>query len=82
MTTKKKFGAALTAITLLGSLVACGNTSESKDRDIDTGVVTYSRKKTIKVLEDDGETDSYRVNRGIVSMCSVGERWPDCKTKR
>lgn len=78
----KKIAVALFALMLAGSLVGCAKGESKEDADIDTGVVTYSRKKTVKVLEDDGETDSYRVNRGIVNMCSVGERWPDCKKRR
>lgn len=75
----KKMGAALTAIMMIGSLAACGGNSESVDRDIDTGVVTYSFRKTVKVREDDGEMDSHRVSRSTARRCSVGERWPDCK---
>jgi hypothetical protein len=64
------------AIVLL-PLAACG--SEHEDADIDSGVVTYSHRKTVKVFEDDGETDSHRVSRSTARRCSVGERWPDCK---
>ncbi len=74
----KKLNAVLVAVVMMGSLVACGS-DESQDLEIDTGVVTYSHKKTVKVREDDGEMDSHRVSKSTVRRCSVGERWPDCK---
>jgi len=75
----KKLNAIIVAAVMMSALVACGDSNQSEDLDIDTGVVTYSHRKTVKVLEDDGETDSHRVSRSIARKCSVGERWPDCK---
>lgn len=82
MRMKKMRVFAVGVIMLLGSMfmTACGSSSE-EDLDIDSGVVYYSHRKTVKVHEDDGENDSHRVSRTIVRRCSVGERWPDCKKK-
>lgn len=76
----KKIATVLASLVMMTSLVACS--SEVGDQDIDTGVVTYSHRKTVKVLEDDGEMDSHRVSRGTARKCSVGTRWPDCKNSR
>jgi hypothetical protein len=60
-------------------LTGCGNSGSEHDNGIDTGVVTKSSRKSVTVLEDDGETDKHRVSRSIARKCSVGKRWPDCK---
>lgn len=70
----------VSAMIVLMPLAACGS-SEHEDLDIDSGVVYSSHGKVVKVHEDDGENDSHKVPRKIVSRCSVGERWPDCKRK-
>lgn len=78
----KKIAVVVAAFVMAGSLAACGDSDEPQDANIDTGVVTYSYKKTVKVREDDGEMDSHRVSSSVARKCSVGKRWPDCKNSR
>lgn len=74
-------GAALAAVMIVVSLAACGDGEavEATDVSIDTGVVVSKSRKSVTVLEDDGEKDTHRVSKSVSRRCSVGERWPDCK---
>jgi hypothetical protein len=76
----KKMGAALAAMVMLGTLAACGNDVEDVDNGVDTGVVISRARKSVTVMEDDGEKDTHRVSKSVSRQCSVGERWPECKS--
>lgn len=58
------------------SLVACGE--DEPDDNIDSGVVIERARRTVVVLEDDGEKDKHRIRKRSIK-CQVGERWPECK---
>lgn len=75
---KKMIATAVAGFMLFGTLVGCAST-ESEDAGIDTGVVISKTRKSVTVLEDDGEKDKHRVSKSVARRCSVGERWPDCK---
>lgn len=76
---KKMLIVVVAGIVGASSLAGCTE-SEPEDKGVDTGVVIKSSSRTVVVLEDDGETDKHRVSRQIRKRCSVGERWPDCRT--
>ncbi len=74
----KKFGIlAATLVAAAGTMVGCG-TSEADDDGIDTGVVVERHRRSVVVLEDDGERDSHSIRKRS-RKCPVGSRWPDCK---
>lgn len=75
--TKKMVVAMISVVLTSSFMVGCGSTEE--DSGVDTGVVISRARKSVTVLEDDGETDRHRVSKSISRRCSVGERWPDCK---
>lgn len=74
----KKMGAALAAMMMLVSMAACGG-SEEVDNGVDTGVVISRSKRSVTIMEDDGEKDKHSVSKSVSRRCSVGKRWPDCK---
>jgi uncharacterized lipoprotein NlpE involved in copper resistance len=83
--TKKIVVAVLTALMLSTTLVGCDDNQgsstqvEEVDANIDTGVVQSRSRKSVTVLEDDGELDTHRVSKSTSRKCTVGKRWPDCK---
>jgi hypothetical protein len=76
----KKTGAALAAIMMMATLVACGAEAEPDD-GIDTGVVVERSRRVVVVLEDDGERDKHSIHKRS-RKCPVGSRWPDCKNSK
>lgn len=78
---KKTTVSIVASLMLASALVGCGNTTpaEPEDKGVDTGVVVSRARKSVTVLEDDGEKDTHRVTKSVSRRCSVGERWPDCK---
>jgi hypothetical protein len=65
---------------MMFALAACNNDDDETNHDgVDTGVVVDRSRKSVTILEDDGERDSHRVSKSTSRKCSVGERWPACK---